>query len=369
MSADRPRDGRARRILPISEWPGVDGAAWRRALAPGDVLEQGGPASNWSPGTVHKHEKGYGRWLAFLAEHGKLDRVACPNDRASPDTVAAYVSELASMNAPRTVIGRLEELRDVLRVMAPKRDWSWIGRIAARCGRRTSDRLRKRARLRPSPELYQLGVRLMAEAEQRTSATPLSRAVCFRDGLLIAILAARPLRRGSLAALRLSDISCRGETMWMAVPPEADKTGRPVEVPLPSALTPAITAYLDEHRPVLLRGFACDAFWASKAKRAMGDMAIYMRVVKLTREAFGIAVNPHLFRDAAATTIAIEDPGHVRVSATVLGHKSLRVTQQHYDQAQMMHAVRRYQSTISRCRRKSIEPPEATSGKSERPVT
>ena len=138
---------------------------------------------------------------------------------------------------------------------------------------------------------------------------------------------------------------------------------------MPSALTPAVRAYLDEHRPALLRGVACDAFWASKARRAMGDMAIYMRIVRLTRDAFGVAINPHLFRDAAATTIAIEDPAHVRVSATVLGHKSLRVTEKHYDQAQMIHAARRYQATISRRRRKSIEPPEARSGKSQTPVT
>ena len=29
---------------------------------------------------------------------------------------------------------------------------------------------------------------------------------------------------------------------------------------------------------------------------------------------FGHALNPHLFRDCAATSIAIEDPDHVRIT-------------------------------------------------------
>ena len=40
------------------------------------------------------------------------------------------------------------------------------------------------------------------------------------------------------------------------------------------------------------------------------------------------AINPHLFRDAAATTLAIADPAHVRVAAPQgkAGPTSARVT-------------------------------------------
>ena len=261
--------------------------------------------------------------------------------------MADYAKELSALNTPRTVIGRLEELRDVLRVVEPERDWSWIGRMAARCGGRRGDVRQKRARLRPSSELYELGIRLMAQAEHDTCGTALQRAVAFRDGLIIALLAARPLRRGSLAALRLGDVSRRGATMWMTVQAEHSKTRTPVELPLPEDLTTGITAYLEEHRPVLLRGAACDAFWVSRARQAMGEMAIYLRIVKLTQQAFGAPINPHLFRNAAATTIAIEDPASVRISATLLGHKSLRMTERHYDQAQMIHACRRYHDALA----------------------
>jgi len=41
-------------------------------------------------------------------------------------------------------------------------------------------------------------------------------------------------------------------------------------------------------------------------------------------------INPHLFRDCAATTIADEDPNRVRMSAPVLGHTDFRTTEAYY---------------------------------------
>ena len=59
----------------------------------------------------------------------------------------------------------------------------------------------KRARLRFSRELFALGIRLMAEAESSPS-TPRQRAIDYRDGLMIALLAARPLRRRNFVRAR-----------------------------------------------------------------------------------------------------------------------------------------------------------------------
>ena len=45
-------------------------------------------------------------------------------------------------------------------------------------------------------------------------------------------------------------------------------------------------------------------------------------IVGRTAAAFGHPVNPHLFRDCAATSIAIDDPQHVRIASQILGHRS-----------------------------------------------
>src|SRR6516164_6674257 len=42
-------------------------------------------------------------------------------------------------------------------------------------------------------------------------------------------------------------------------------------------------------------------------------------ISQLTRARFGHVISPHLFRDAAAASVAIEDPEHVHVTKSILG--------------------------------------------------
>jgi len=70
------------------------------------------------------------------------------------------------------------------------------------------------------------------------------------------------------------------------------------------------------------------------------------QVRQRTRAAFGRAVNPHLFRDCAATSLALEDPAHVRIAAQVLGHGSFRTTERHYNLAQGQRAAIAWHETL-----------------------
>ena len=65
-------------------------------------------------------------------------------------------------------------------------------------------------------------------------------------------------------------------------------------------------------------------------------------------------MNPHLFRDAAATSIAIEDPSHVGSTKSVLGHSSLRTSERHYNQARSTEATAAYQSRVTTLRRSVV---------------
>jgi integrase/recombinase XerD len=78
----------------------------------------------------------------------------------------------------------------------------------------------------------------------------------------------------------------------------------------------------------------------------MTKMAIYDVITSRTAEAFGKPINPHLFRDCAATSIAIDDPEHVRTASQILGHRSTATTEQYYNQAQAIEAARRYQDFL-----------------------
>jgi hypothetical protein len=53
----------------------------------------------------------------------------------------------------------------------------------------------------------------------------------------------------------------------------------------------------------------------------MTDNAIYDRIVARTREGLGQPINPHLFRDCAATSVAIDDPAHIGIASRLLGSR------------------------------------------------
>jgi hypothetical protein len=84
----------------------------------------------------------------------------------------------------------------------------------------------------------------------------------------------------------------------------------------------------------------------SSNESAISPGSVYGRIMALTREAFGHSVHPHLFRDSAATSIACEDPAHVYITKSILGHSTLRTSERHYNHAQSLEATRCYQARI-----------------------
>jgi integrase len=81
----------------------------------------------------------------------------------------------------------------------------------------------------------------------------------------------------------------------------------------------------------------------------MTQMAIYDRVRARTQDEFAAAINPHLFRDAAATTMAIADPANVCLAAPLLGHRSFATTERYYRQARAQEAHGAFVKVLKEC--------------------
>ena len=141
--------------------------------------------------------------------------------------------------------------------------------------------------------------------------------------------------------------------------PEETKNDIPLEFPRPELLVPALHGWLDRWRPLLCsrvgrwRRPTETALWISRDGSRMTMRAIYDRIVRITQQAFGVAINPHLFRDIAATTIAYADPERVRIAAQLLGHRRFATTDHYYLQASMAAANRRRQESLLRIRHSS----------------
>jgi len=341
------------RCSPVAEWPAPDQAAWATALVAGNPFEPGGLAARWAPATRWMVANGYGLWLTWLTDRGWLDLQQPPEVRITKERVAAYVAGLKPGRSPFTVQARVQQLGDALRAMAPKGDWRWILRGASRLRSRAVSVRNKRSRLRTPAELAELGDRLMAQANGSTTAA----ARDYRDGLIIKLLAHRPIRARNLTAITCGQhLVCRGATWWLQFSAAETKTPQPLEFPLPANLAPQLERYLAHWRTLLLTragrqaAAATSALWISSISTPMVYASISHQVRRHTRAAFGAAINPHLFRDCAATSIAIVDPEHVHIIMDILGHSTLATSERHYNQARGLEAGRRYQGTIKALR-------------------
>ncbi len=349
------------RFLPFNQWPDIDRAAWEAAIEPGDPFSRAGLAAHWRPATRDLVIKGYGQWLAFLEHCNQLDAHVGPAVRLTREAVEAYVSQMRSNLRSATVTIRVDCVVKAITVMAPQVDIAWLRRILQHLKRETRDRKPKISKIRPSQELYRLGIKLMKRAQTGPALTKQMADIQYRDGLMIAFLAARPLRLSTFAALELeSHLALRGRTYWLDIPGDLTKTGEPIEVPLPIELNPYLERYISVWRPGLLRRHSTLRFWISQDGTPFQRASISDRIRYRTQQEFGERITPQLFRDCAATSVAIQDPDHVHVSAVLLGHKTLSTTERYYNQAQLLHASRHYHAQIRRLRgplRRSDTPP------------
>ena len=127
MNGDGPR-----LLLPLSEWPPTDRAAWDALFVPGDILDGQGPCVGWAQGSRFKREQSYARWLGFLVGAGLMMKEHRPADRVTKENVVAYVELEQQRCKLVTVHIRLDDLLSVVRVMEPARDWQWLYLIVAR---------------------------------------------------------------------------------------------------------------------------------------------------------------------------------------------------------------------------------------------
>jgi len=343
-----------RACLPIDQWPEADRRLWLAACAAGDILdEEVGARSAHARISNTKAAKGYGRWLTYLALSAPETLTEPPADRVTPERVRAYVDSLIEIgNSTHTILARLQELGEVAKVIDRNRQWSFINDLASKIRARHRP-ARDKSNLRLSSELVDLGIKLMRSAEDLVG---LDAAIAHRDGLQTAFLALIPLRRRNLAGLVLDRTLVREGSSWIVAFTEDDtKTHAAFEIGLPDVLRTPLETYLSIYRPVLVARAGRwtrpveGALWVSSDGSPMTQMAIYDRIRAKTKQHFGVALNPHLFRDAAVTTLAVADPAHVRLAAPLLGHRTFTTTEKYYRQAQAHDAHRAFVEALTEC--------------------
>ena len=241
-----------RRSMPLSSWPEQDRLAWEEALRPGDLFDQPSIAADWSPARRRIVVQAYGYWLMWLPQRDILDPNRHAGDRVSTILIAEFVNDLNQRVAPASVGMLVGGVKRMLEAIAPDHDWQWMRPLYRNLKRAAVPTRQKHTRVVEAAALFELGVRLFQEAE----ATPSDRRsylIVARNGLIISLLAARPIRLGNLVSIEIGRHLVRSGGLYRLVfSAQETKVGRPIDLHCPAELTPYIDKYLEVYRPLLL---------------------------------------------------------------------------------------------------------------------
>ena len=328
--------------LPLQHWPDSDQHAWAVAITEDDILDGLGPAAHWRPATRVTNIHHYGRWLAFLKVLGELEHHSGLVERCTRESVTAYIAQLRSTVAPTTVASSIIGLAEILKVMAPDHDWRWLTKIASSLKRAGGPSRDKRARMLPSEEMYRIALQKLGGL----AAEPLqgrNRLTAFRNLLMLALMIACPLRAKNFVALRLGTSLCPAEQgAWsIHIPADEHKNGYPLHLTVPERLTRFLEIYQSQVRPRFIIGSDPGAFWLTAERQPYDEHALYLLFIKITRRYFGKAMNPHLFRNCAATTMASDSLSSAMATRSLLGHQRFETTERHYINAEQLESSRR----------------------------
>lgn len=349
--------GNPRVSLPFLKWPEADRVAWFQAIQDGGLFDEQGKAAHWSERTRYSVKYDYAGWLYWCQAQYLLDISIA--DRVTPDTVDRYIQALQNRVSSVTVHNHLERLHRALSVMVPDTDWYWLKKIVNRLSKISVPKKNKPTRIQESLDLLQLGLDLMNQVptpllypeSPLTRKEALTLAISYRDGLIIALLAMRPIRRSNITSIEIGKQLIKiGEHWWLCFKPDETKQNRPLEFPLPEELIVYLERYLSIYRPCFPNADKHIALWASAKGCPLKSDGLYQLIIKRTKVKFGQSVNPHLFRDCAATCIARHTPEQVGIAAQILGHANLYTTERYYNQAGSISASRVYQATIDTIR-------------------
>jgi integrase len=320
--------------------------AWEAACRPAKRLRAGGRAAHLAPITRRDLERRYGYFLDFLARTGRLDRDAPVAHQVTPENVRGYVEELQGRVSSVTLYGSIYKLRRVAQIISPGLEVGWLKELEA-----DLDLLKiphpKHDRIVLSEELVTAGLTLIEEAEMEDRGTALTRATAVRNGLMIALLALCPIRLASFAGLRLGTSFVRiRDRWWIKLEGRETKSGRPDERPVPGLLDPWLDRWLACWRTVFRE--PSDALWPSRYGGPLSYSGVERIVTETTRSSLGVAISPHLFRHAAASTLAVYAGAEPGVAAALLQHVDPRVTEEHYNRASSTYAAQGYLALINK---------------------
>jgi integrase len=89
-----------------------------------------------------------------------------------------------------------------------------------------------------------------------------------------------------------------------------------------------------------------DSFWPSVKGGSLAYTYVGHIITETTRRELGVPVNPHLFRDCAAYTVAINAGDRMGIASGLLQHTDERTVDKYYNKGASLGAVQMYRQIL-----------------------
>ncbi len=349
MTPTDSADKKTFRSLKLAGWPDTDRSLMQDALKPKTFLKPGGAASGWGDKNLETVTYRNGVFLWWLGETGRLLPGSTPLERVSPDNIEAFIDAYGACHSSTLLAGTVHGVYEATRVVHPEADLSCLRERVASL-KAIAEPRPKLPRMADHGALIELGEALIAHGAKRVQEGHMLSAAAVRDGCMILFQIACPLRRASFERLRLGQSLLRDDVGYhVDLGPKQTKTRQPFDAEVWAFLVPHLDYYVGVARPVLVaRSSKADEGWlwlGAEGERMTGK-SISRRVRELTTKHLDRAMSLHLFRDSAATTVAVHASAKIGIVGDVLGHARHETSEKHYNQAKGVEAARRYQGLL-----------------------
>jgi integrase len=380
-------------FLPIGDWPKPDREAWDTACRPAVRLSRGGSASHLAARTREDVQKRYGYFLTFLKESCRFDAATSCESLLTPENVDALVHRMRNEWSATTLFMTIQKLKQIARHLAPSTNFKWLSDVAGDL--RAEHGPVKNPPVVDASQLLIAGLAFVEEYIEPERPMDMRSALNIRNGLMVAMLASCPIRAKNLTGLTLGrSLHLSNSCWWIDLQGSETKNGRPDTRMIPEFLTPALESYLRKARPFLLtgrdprdsgrrylaryNGFDDDLetdqttvrsahlsregaaavargapkpddsdalgkllgpLWVSRYGGPMTCGSIYDVVTSVTEATIGVAISPHGFRYAAATTAAWKAGNMPHLASGILQHQDRRITDASYIRATSFEAA------------------------------
>jgi integrase len=190
----------------------------------------------------------------------------------------------------------------------------------------------------------------MHEARSFKDHAPIKAAVTAQIAVAIAILTFAPIRLRNLDQIEIGQNLIKpggpDSPYWLVFEHYDVKNRVDLNFDFDEDVTALIDEYVDEFRPVLLRGANAPWLFPGQAGKAKGANDFSAQITRRITKAIGLRITVHQFRHAAAAIYLKRHPGEYETVRRVLGHTSLQTTINFYCGLQTIDATRQFAKVV-----------------------